>query len=211
MIKKKALTMILVFVAMLFIAGNALRNAWLPHVKTAIITSGSIPYTFPGWDVIETDDQKYILETDLVYADCFTIGSQPRWIPYSDTETVQLLRVIMSEVTNSSCIVTMESTWLPGTVIIQNGSIQVDSPLYPALVPRISFVSEDTIYIMKENYSSGKKEDIVATCRVKTAPGNDQYIPCIAGVVAGTQVLVAWDRPLVVGGNVEIVSSVRID
>lgn len=205
---KRILTILLVFVVILFIMGNALRTAWLPHVKTAIVTSGSISYSFSGGEVLEADNQKYLLEVDSVYADCFSVGSQPRWIPYSDTGLVQMMQVTALETKDSTCRVTLEGVWIPGTVPIQEGSIQVDSPLYPALVPRAAFVSEDIVYIMQEDFSAGKVKNVVVTCKVKAAPGNEQYIPCTAGISAGTQVLVAWDRSLIMGGQVEIVSTI---
>ena len=209
--KERLLTVLLIFIAVLFIAGKALRTAWLPHVKVAIVNSGSITYSFPGGQSEETADQEYLLKADAGYADCFTEGSLLRWVPYSDTDSVRMLKITAVELSDSACTVTLQATWAPDTVIIQDGDIQVDSPFYPALLPRTAFVSEDTVYILQQNLSAGRADYVVAACKVKTGIGNDQYIPCIAGISAGAQVLVAWDRPLTIGRQVEIVDTVNVN
>ena len=67
------------------------------------------------------------------------------------------------------------------------------------------------VYVLQQDYSTGSKDDIVAACRVETASGNDQYIPCVSGIASGTWVLTAWDRPLTMGGKVTIVSTTGIN
>lgn len=211
MIKKRMLTALLMMVAALFVCGNAVRTALLPHVKAELVSSGSITYDFSGWQFIQTEEGLFQLTVEKDYASCFVQGTQVRWMPYSETIQPQMLQVTALETMDTDCIVTLHPFWESGSVMIEDGSVQVDSPFYPALVPRTAFVSEDMVYVLQQDYSTGSKDDIVAACRVETAPGNDQYIPCVSGIASGTWVLTAWDRPLTMGGKVTIVSTTGIN
>ena len=200
------MAVLLVLITVLFISGNAVRSGLLPHVKTAFIGSGSILYSFSGTQVSETGEHQYLLETEAAYASCFSAGVELRWIPDSDAEQLQSLQVIAVETSDNICHITLEPGFQPGSVIIQNGTLQVDSPFYPALVPSAAFVSGDMVYVLQADTSTGKINDVISACKVKAAPGNGQYIPCVSGIAPGTQVLIAWDRPLTIGGKVKVVS-----
>ncbi len=77
-----------------------------------------------------------------------------------------------------------------------------ESPFYQALIPNHAFVSSDTVYVLYSNYLDNRKQMLVKSVKVETAPGNAMYTPVTRGISMETQVVTAWDRELTEGESV---------
>ena len=82
-----------------------------------------------------------------------------------------------------------------------------ESDNYQALIPNAAFVTEDTVYVLKDQYSDGHWEKVIQAVKVEREPGNAFYTPVSGSIQAGDQVVTGWDRPLVMGQSVIVLES----
>lgn len=86
-------------------------------------------------------------------------------------------------------------------------TLSYESDNYQALIPNAAFVTEDTVYVLKDQYSDGHWEKVIQAVKVEREPGNAFYTPVSGSIQAGDQVVTGWDRPLVMGQSVIVLES----